>query len=277
LNMEHPPSSASPPTAGAGQRTAAELKLTIAELQRQVHEKTKAGETRGLFDLMKRRDEASAALTRARSAKPAEPSIAPIAPKAAEPEPAAEPEAAEPEPAVELEPEVAEATGAASSGGSLAKHLAVQTRLNEWGCDARAVIEVMRGMPAEIEEQTEEYMCAWIMQTITDEDDSKSLLAELSEADSAAPAAAESEGLGSPPTSPVMEPLREPISFAPAAAAKKKKKKKQNKTKKDKVVKRPGSNGDTTDLLVRADEGLCDTPAEYRAQQAVSSSHATHT
>ena len=276
--MEHPPSSASPPTAGAGQRTAAELKLTIAELQRQVHEKTKAGETRGLFDLMKRRDEASAALTRARSAKPAEPSIAPIAPKAAEPEPAAEPEAAEPEPAVELEPEVAEATGAASSGGSLAKHLAVQTRLNEWGCDARAVIEVMRGMPAEIEEQTEEYMCAWIMQTITDEDDSKSLLAELSEADSAAPAAAEPEGFGSPPTSPVMEPLREPTSFAPtAAAAKKKKKKKQNKTKKDKVVKRPGSNGDTTDLLVRADEGLCDTPAEYRAQQAVSSSHATHT
>ena len=269
--MEHPPSSASPPTAGAGQRTAAELKLTIAELQRQVHEKTKAGETRGLFDLMKRRDEASAALTRARSAKPAEP-------KAAEPEPAAEPEAAEPEPAVELEPEVAEATGAASSGGSLAKHLAVQTRLNEWGCDARAVIEVMRGMPAEIEEQTEEYMCAWIMQTITDEDDSKSLLAELSEADSAAPAAAEPEGFGSPPTSPVMEPLREPTSFAPtAAAAKKKKKKKQNKTKKDKVVKRPGSNGDTTDLLVRADEGLCDTPAEYRAQQAVSSSHATHT
>jgi MFS family permease len=70
------------------QRTAAELELALAELQRQVHEKTKVGETSGMFDLITRRDETSVALRRARRAEPAKPAAQPgISPEDASPPP----------------------------------------------------------------------------------------------------------------------------------------------------------------------------------------------
>ncbi len=246
---------------GMSSESVPELDVKINQLVAKINLKSRARDTKGMSTLLTQRDALCAQrdalrmrASRARlPAKPvaesvvANPQLSTGAPFELEPVAGSVTESvAEPvtKPAAESVAEpVAEQV-------SLVKDHVIVCTLIEWGFEMDIVLAKLSEIPDSIRTQTVEYICSFLMQTITEQEESKALLTALGEP--------EEELASSLPAPPVMPPSESSLSFsyssgfafAGAPRAKAGKKKRMNKKKKgpQKPMKRPGALGKTCPL-----------------------------